>query len=318
MTTTSPYGAAFSPMVTYTANNTIVLYNTGSAPNFNFQQNSLWSYSGSTKNWTLQQVYTAMPKPLRRAPALGYDGTNCVVYGGLSDANYLSDVWNISSSYAFTEVDALQAPQPAAPFQRTGAYMAYVSGSSTLYMWGGSDINLTWTDLWYWTHAAQSWTQATTTVWPPARRGSAMTSDGTNLWVWGGRDARGQGGYRQDLWEWTSGGGWAQITTTNPPPGLADFAMAYDVTNSLWTIFGGQTQNGLANQTYTMNSSGVFTNRTPATVTPFNSPSGRIGASMAYDPVNAKMILFVGANSANHVFNDTWSWDNVAFAWTQL
>jgi PKD-like domain len=50
-------------------------------------------------------------------------------------------------------------------------------------------------------------------------------------------------------------------------------------------------------------------------LSPLSSPSGRAGASMAFDAATNQLILFGGADISGD-FNDTWSWDGST--WTQL
>src|ERR1017187_10564845 len=51
---------------------------------------------------------------------------------------------------------------------------------------------------------------------------------------------------------------------------------------------------------------------------PFTSPPARFAASMAFDPVSGRILLFggTGAGSVNDARNDTWTWDGST--WLEL
>lgn len=94
---------------------------------------------------------------------------------------------------------------------------------------------------------------------------------------------------------------WTQSTAAGP--GAGEFgAMAYDQATGTDVLF---TESG---QTWTWNGS-AWTQQSPAA-----SPSPRMAAGMAYDPVHQQVVLF-GGQSGNTFLNDTWTWNGTN--WTR-
>lgn len=316
MSTLLPPAGSFCPMTEFVGQSKVALYHTGSST-FNYEYNAVYSWNGTV--WSLAAPFstlTAASVALRTFPGWGSDGTNMILQGGTAYSAFLSDTWNVNSSSAFSNVVQYSGQPPGGIFQRKAPYMAYNSGNTTLYLTQGGDINLQYVDVWSWTNGAQAWSNVATTTNPSARRGAGFVSDTSNCWLMFGKDARGQGGYLKDVWKFSTGSGtWAQQTLTNGPSVRADFGLVWDRTASLFIMFGGQDGNGLINQTYTSTNGTTWVNATPSSITPFNSPSGRIGCSMSYDPAGGQTLLFGGSNGVQNLA-DTWAYKSGA--WSRL
>jgi hypothetical protein len=50
---------------------------------------------------------------------------------------------------------------------------------------------------------------------------------------------------------------------------------------------------------------------------PTQSPIGRTGAGLAYDPTAKSVLLFGGQDAPHHVLDDTWTWNGVSGVWSQ-
>lgn len=160
---------------------------------------------------------------------------------------------------------------------------------------------------------------------PSGRSAAAMTYDGASKTVvlFGGNAEFGdRGGELNDTWVW-NGTAWKQRTPPASPPAREHAAMAYDGNTKTVVLFGGTSDNcGVLfddtcvklNDTWIWN--GVA--RTWRQVLTPVSPPARSDASMAYDKVSRKVLLFGGSNSSNTYLNDTWSWDGDAEMWTPL
>ena len=88
---------------------------------------------------------------------------------------------------------------------------------------------------------------------------------------------------------------------TTPPCPLSSSCVSADT----WTLSGG-----------------AWTNKTPALPSPTNTPSGRYGASMAYDPALGAFVLFGGSTQMPNGFNnpalgDTWLFAPANDTWFQ-
>lgn len=85
--------------------------------------------------------------------------------------------------------------------------------------------------------------------------------------------------------------------------------MAYDSVRNQVILFGGRTQNGEANDTWSLDAvTGAWTLLTTA------GPSPRSGAEMVYNPDCDRIILFGGEAAA--FFDETWAWDGLQ--WTLM
>jgi Galactose oxidase, central domain len=169
-------------------------------------------------------------------------------------------------------------------------------------------------------------------VAPSLRSGAATTWDAADGYVllFGGCAFSSylscDGSYLNDTWEF-SGGNWTELLPTESPPALYQAAMAYDSTDGVVVLFGGQmsdwnfTNPDLSNSTWEFRG-GVWTNVTSTT-----APSPRMGSSMADDPARGGTVLFGGLNQEPYatsngtrvrstVESDTWvfasgTWTNV-------
>jgi cysteine-rich repeat protein len=116
-----------------------------------------------------------------------------------------------------------------------------------------------------------------------------------------------------DTWEW-DGATWRQLAlraTTLPPP-RRGHVMAYDAARRVVVLFGGQAPTlGLLDDTW------IWDGTTWKDVTPLGTkPTPREFATMAYDPVRKRVLLFGGKPGSAGFSQQTWSWDGAA--WTDV
>jgi hypothetical protein len=262
-----------------------------------------WIWTGST--WT-QQSPTTSP-PARSYASLAYDpGTGqMVLFGGDGNSGPLADTW-IWTGSTWTQ----QSPTTNPP-ARSDASMAYDPGSGQLVLFGGyksSDLADTWT----WT--GSTWTQLSPTTSPPARSDASMAYDpGTGqLILFGGYDDN-INAFLNDTWTW-NGSDWSQLSPATVPSARDDAALAYDPGSGQMVLFGGDTNDGLLADSWTWgippSSSYDWSQQSPTT-----SPTGRWGASMAYDPGSGQLVLFGGESCCGNLA-DTWTWNGST--WSEL
>ena len=116
------------------------------------------------------------------------------------------------------------------------------------------------------------------------------------------------------MWEWD---GVSRTWSAGPPgpPARAGAALAYDRVHKEIVLFGGGLRNGAVfGDTWSLTAAHGWTLKSPAT-----SPSARIGAAMAWNPVRERIVLFGGqTGGASSVVpeQDTWEWDGTT--WTEL
>jgi hypothetical protein len=158
--------------------------------------------------------------------------------------------------------------------------------------------------------AQASWTLASPTTSPPKRTEIQMSSDGTGVLMFAGLDGTIATAYN-DLWRY-DGLTWSlQVPTGASPPARSRFAAAFDPARQRYVVFGGDgqyTTSGTLGDTWEWDpATSTWTQMTPAT-----QPSARTHSRMAYDIINANLLMF-GGNGA--IGAETWSWDGVD--WTQ-
>jgi uncharacterized protein (TIGR03437 family) len=241
-----------------------------------------WLWNGT--NWA--SIPTSNNPPVDSAqPAIAYDAARSQVVVFAVDGS--TWVWNGST---WTQ----KSPQTSPP-ARIYAAMAYDSVHSRTVLFGGESVAGAFDDTWLWD--GTNWTQQSPAMSPPGRYEHSMAFD----------TAHGQvvlfGGYTyindtlfNDTWVW-DGANWTQKSPQTSPPGVAQFAMAYDTAHSQVVVFG----SGL-NETW------VWDGTNWTMEMPLSSPSARSGMSMAYDSAHGQMVLFGGVYDFNQVFGDTWTW----------
>lgn len=104
---------------------------------------------------------------------------------------------------------------------------------------------------------------------------------------------------------------WNQLSPASSPPARFYPAMAYDPVSKKIVLFGGFSDNGNLNDTWTFD--GNQWTQVATTV----APPVRNGASMAFDRKTRKLVLFGGFDT-NRFLHDTWVWDGASSTWTQV
>ncbi|HUP70243.1 MAG TPA: kelch repeat-containing protein [Acidimicrobiales bacterium] len=217
--------------------------------------------------------------------------------GGVSDASSTPN-WS------------LQTPTTS-PVARAGASMAYDAARQRVVLFGGGRAGTSLTasaETWSWNGI--TWTQHSPPASPSARWHSAMAYDAKRerVVLFGGRGATGiTGSVVGDTWTW-DGTTWQLQSGTSPLP-RSGASMAYDAKRERVVLFGGESsdQSHFAD-TWSWDGSDWKLEPTVAVST----PSGRRGASMAYDAVRQSLVLFGGIDNSGFK-NDTWTWGGTSW-----
>lgn len=166
-----------------------------------------------------------------------------------------------------------------------------------------------------------TWTQAGTGPINRSRSAVAYDASANRVVLFGGLNGL---EFRNDTWAYNpSSATWANVTQGAAPHARLDSAMAYDARAGQTILFGGawwvwDPGGGILQSTWysdTWAFNGSSDTWTP--LHPGQSPSPRNAASMVYDTVDERMILFGGYNGASW-FNDTWAYDYSNGTWTNL
>ena len=230
----------------------------------------------------------------------------------------------VALSVVIALVAVVMVPSPAhaatSPTARRGPAMAADPATGTVLMFGGLDEATSDENDETWTWDGTAWGYRTSS--PAPRRGASSAYDGARrrVLVFGGERGSGHFNETNETWSWDGvAGQWAQETTIlgATPPDRTGASMAYDAVTGTVVLFGGYAEpgsltnpdpGGTRGDTWLWDgATGTWSAQTPAV-----SPPARSGASMAFDPVRGKVLLFGGTEQS-----DTWSWDGVARTWTR-
>ena len=121
-------------------------------------------------------------------------------------------------------------------------------------------------------------------------------------------------GLTNDIWIYDSQTNqWTEVFPNNAPENRQSCAMYYDQAFQKVILFGGY-RDSLPhfNDTWVYH----YSNNSWAELNPSNSPSGRYGSKMVYDPINQRAILFGGRSTS--ILDDTWIFYYGNNTWTEL
>ncbi|HMS16825.1 MAG TPA: hypothetical protein PKA37_08280 [Planctomycetota bacterium] len=245
--------------------------------------------------WTLEAPATS-PSP-RRAGAAAFDPINGVLmaYGALLTPTAINN-----ESWTYDGVTwNLLAPATAPP-PRWGHRMVWDSARQRMVTFGGRSPSITTTasDTWEWD--GFDWLQVFPVGAPTARAFYAMSYDerrGRTVTVGSQSTTNGSQVWEYDGLTWTQAAPATVIASRESP------SMVYDKGRGVSVLFGGW--NGSTATMYgdTWEWDGVDWRA----VTTANAPAPRYRASMEYDTLRNRVVLYGGFGSS--VFTDTWEYD---------
>jgi hypothetical protein len=249
---------------------------------------------------------TAWSNPQPNGPALGfavngvYDPVRGMVQIVASEGDGVATWgWDGVSWQRGTPFGNLPALSGIATAYHAPSGAAIAFGGSTTAIGTGSGTQATYR------HERGGWRLLAPSNRPGVRAHAAMAQEATgDLLLMGGQHVSVESG---DTWRW-NGSDWALVATPVGPPARSHHMMAADRGRGRVVLFGGQTYlGGMFGDTWEWD--GATWTQVATT-----GPSPRVFASMTYDPVRGRMLLFGGGSTT--VFNDElWQWDGAS--WTQ-
>jgi hypothetical protein len=287
---------------------------------FGGQQNSAGNltreltFSG-TPTWNDLAPSGTLP-PIRREHVVAYDPAlgRMLVFGGISGSSTRrNDAWELSlgGSPAWNQI----SPSGTPPSPRNASGGMFDSARNRLVVFGGFTASVGRSnEVWSLDFSGSpSWTQLLPGgTLPDGRTGWAVyDAPRDRMLHYGGVAAN-------ELWALSFSGSpvWAQIAPWGPTPSERYwFAEAYDQPRGRLVVFGGKSVNDVIGDLWTLDLApdGQWT----PLVAAGTPPGARYVASMIYDPVRERAILFGGL--ANEDMNDVWALSlNGSPAWTQL
>lgn len=168
---------------------------------------------------------------------------------------------------------------------------------------------------------SEHWERATDGTWtlrdpalaaPPARANHMMAYDADRqvIVVFGGNHPI--SGALGDTWEYDAAGNWIKITPPSSPLPRAYSAMTF-VPGTGIVLFGGKT-GGTAHSDTWIYRDGIWTSPPQSTM----APSQRHLATMVYDTVRQRIVMFGGYAAVGGLLDETWEYDVQAQQWAPI
>ena len=192
------------------------------------------------------------------------------------------------------------------------------TGQRTL-MFGGSDFNQAYNDLWAYDHIANAWSKEPTTNAPQPRQmhGLVYVADQGALVLFGGRRVGGGAAF-EDTWKLDlESNVWEELITENRPPVSDHVNLVYNDSRNELFLFSGPDAYVLGGGQVRPQSTWAYDFETNewTNLNPTNSPDGDHN-SLVYDPLHEKIILFGNSQNSDDMF--TWKFDHLENDWINI
>jgi hypothetical protein len=295
----------------------------------------LWEWEVASGRWRDRTPMGDKPEP-RAFAAMTYDADRgrLLLFGGRAETGFsFEDTWEWNGADG-TWLDRTAAGnKPAARYLHAMAYdrkrkLAVVVGGGAGAPSADGRPPRAFGDMWQLDPATGGWTGSMPGNGPGARSGTGLVWDAARdkLVLFGGLeklDLTAAETLKQDVWE-HDGVAWSERTMAgSKPTARHGFAMAYDGERRRVVVFGGSNISGaeLRDDTWEWDGlTGTWAARAPGL-----HPSGRLHASLGYDPGGRRALLFGGWQPAGidpavsrpaRAVDELWAWDGGAGSWT--
>jgi N-acetylneuraminic acid mutarotase len=293
----------------------------GATLNASFRET--WAYNPADDSWTELNPGGDMPST-DRGHALVYEPARdvLILFGGWDTVagKDLNDTWVYDLSLSTSKVSGLAGGPPPA---RSGQSMIYDSAGGRVVLFGGSAYypegeakSSDFHDTWEYDPAVNAWTELVPKGdLPSARGGHSLVYDSHEhkVVLFGGATEHSRFG---DTWAYDpAANAWIELDPDGELPSARDgHAMVYDPRDGIVILFGGWDGSTDLNDTWTYDlAANAWTELDPVG----DIPAARSYHSLVYDSRHGQVILFGGA-AEDWGFNDTWTYDLAANAWTEL
>jgi len=308
----NPEASEFSTMVydsDYGTTGRFILFG---GSNSSGKNNEVWQLNAETLHWTQLSPTGTGPSAIFKHAAI-YDttGTNkrMIVFGG-NDGSVNNDLFELdftdSDDGAWNSLSA-SGTAPSARQMHTAAYDS-TNGKMIVYGGYGSSTSTVYNDIFTLdlTDGAEAWSTITAAGAITARYGQCAIYDGTNMYVFGGRNGS---TYYDDVWKYVvADEEWSVLTpSTSEPTARYSTSCFFDV-GRLY-IFGGDTGSSVLNDVWEFDLAATWIlvdSSGEGTVTG-DTPSVRRNMSFANKPSGGAKVIYGGRNSSTTINNETHS-----------
>lgn len=264
------------------------------------------TYSWDGAHWSALSGTPLAPSRAAAGVASDPFARRVVLFGGFDDSGIagitLGDLWTW---------DGTAWSQPRSGFQpfepRAYRAAAYDSLRRVVVSFGGvddaKDVRNDTFQL-----AGDRWVKSSSTVTP--RLGAALAFDAAHreTVMFGGAADQGAPLGIRETWTW-DGAVWTEKSLITSPPGRYFHAMAYDAKRKRVVMYGGQTSpSTLLQDTWEWDGTAWTDVSTPGA-----GPQPRTQASLVYDPLLERVVLFGGAGPDGRATDELWSWSGTSW-----
>ncbi len=273
---------------------TVLLASTGTGPAATYE------FDGT--NWSRRT--TANAPTARGGAAMVYDSVRArtVLYGGA----FTDEHWE------YDGIDWQRRTFAVQPEARSWHAMAFDAARGRIVLFGGVPTCLCGVLLDTWEFDGTVWQPRVPVAMPQGRRGHVMAYDALRrrTVMYGGFLSSSwfqppPGQFLDETFEW-DGVDWREITATPRPPARLGAAFAFDSVRGVSVLFGGYCMPALFSGT-AMNDTWEFGAAGWTQVAAATPPAARCGASLCFDAVRGRLLLFGGADEVaapTQVFGD--------------
>lgn len=234
-----------------------------------------------------------------------------LLFGGLDNAtgNPIQETWLFNPTAPDWSALSPSGPAPSARYANNVVFI----GSGKFLLFGGVDSGANYkNETTLYDINANSFTRLSLSVEPSSRAWASAAWDSSRnaVVLFGGFD-----GFSplSDTWLFHVGASsWSTLAPASSPPALRNASMAYDAASNGAILFGGNNGGARQNATYAY----FVASNTWVTKSPTGDiPLARQWHSMAYDPINERVVLF-GGEAAGGELSDTFMYDGRANTWS--
>jgi hypothetical protein len=298
--------------------------------------NDLWSFSKEKLEWT--QPATAGTRPSARSHhSMSSTGSNLWVYGGcncvpVTTCALVTDVfWKLSTTtHTWTQVNPAPGPRYAHSMTSSDGFLWLFGGATMMQVdWYNDPLQ---SDLWKFTPGTLQWTLVPSAggIYPNRRFNAVLTSNGGNLWLFGGQCLYSGGAYCElgvcffdDTWSFSLVTlTWTKINPTGTNPKARVSHQIASISGNAILLFGGivrasTTEQGQTNDVWHLSTSALAWTQLDSQSDVITRPNARMRHSM----VNCRGDLWMwGQDPAWGTGGDEmWRFSaSTTLSWTQI
>jgi hypothetical protein len=266
-----------------------------------------WIFDWGTESWRPLEVELHPPPRMDYGMVYVPELEGFILFGGWNTGGWLGDTWLYDcASQTWAELHPAAAPEARNSF---GFCCDEANGVVVLYG-GYTDALPDMGDTWLYDYSANTWTEASPEVSPPALYGCEMIYDpstGAVLLFGGHYYENDRDFFVRSIWEYdVAANMWTERPTQSGPSERYWQNTAYNAEDGTVIIFGGRRLGSQYDDTWLYSQGDDSWTRLSAA----HRPRARFQSAFAYDPGHDAAVLFGGFTFENRQsFGDTWILD---------